>query len=395
MQKHWIKFLLLAMLTLAFTGCTTLKGMIPFLGSGKDLGKVQKIETVHVIFDTTVTNGFLGKLSLSKQILSSLNKELNNYDLSTGLRIIDCDPENSTRLIYGIRKHSKRKFESAIKSVKKACGRTSLNTAIIATRDDLIPVAGNIALIIVSDGITGNDVTLQSVDRLNDEFGNRISIYTISTGDDINGIKLMNNIPARSSCGFSTTALKLISPLEMKKYVEKIIYGTVSGDSDGDGVEDSKDQCPNTPNGIDVDVNGCPPDSDGDGIYDYLDECNNTPKGFQVNESGCWNVKLYFDFNQYEITAETKSALNDMVEMLKNNTSLSISIEGHTDNVGTEAYNDNLSINRSRAVLGYLMKKGVSKSRVSIKGFGYKKPAAPNTTDQNRSLNRRVEVRFR
>ncbi len=58
-------------------------------------------------------------------------------------------------------------------------------------------------------------------------------------------------------------------------------------DSDGDGIPDSKDDCPNTPTGVKVDNNGCPLDSDGDGVPDYLDKCLNTPAGVKVDANGC------------------------------------------------------------------------------------------------------------
>jgi len=58
-------------------------------------------------------------------------------------------------------------------------------------------------------------------------------------------------------------------------------------DSDGDGVTDDKDECPDTPKGIKVDEKGCPPDSDGDGVPDYKDKCPNTPRGTEVDENGC------------------------------------------------------------------------------------------------------------
>jgi OOP family OmpA-OmpF porin len=58
-------------------------------------------------------------------------------------------------------------------------------------------------------------------------------------------------------------------------------------DTDGDGVVDSKDACPNTPQGVKVNSSGCPLDTDGDGVYDYLDKCPNTPQGVKVNSSGC------------------------------------------------------------------------------------------------------------
>ncbi len=59
------------------------------------------------------------------------------------------------------------------------------------------------------------------------------------------------------------------------------------GDSDGDGVNDDRDTCPDTPRGASVDSRGCPKDSDGDGVYDYLDKCKGTPKGAAVNNAGC------------------------------------------------------------------------------------------------------------
>ena len=58
-------------------------------------------------------------------------------------------------------------------------------------------------------------------------------------------------------------------------------------DSDGDGVPDSRDKCPNTPQGVSVDADGCPLDSDGDGVPDYLDQCPGTPAGAKVDAKGC------------------------------------------------------------------------------------------------------------
>ncbi|MDY0267748.1 outer membrane beta-barrel domain-containing protein [Trichloromonas sp.] len=61
----------------------------------------------------------------------------------------------------------------------------------------------------------------------------------------------------------------------------------VVGDADGDGVADDLDKCPDTPKGVVVDADGCPVDSDGDGVYDYLDKCPGTPRGVVVDEKGC------------------------------------------------------------------------------------------------------------
>ncbi|MDP4207326.1 MAG: thrombospondin type 3 repeat-containing protein [Bacteroidota bacterium] len=68
---------------------------------------------------------------------------------------------------------------------------------------------------------------------------------------------------------------------------EKVDSNGCSMDSDGDGVPDSMDKCPNTPAGVKVDANGCPLDSDGDGVADYMDKCPNTPAGVKVDKNGC------------------------------------------------------------------------------------------------------------
>ena len=64
-------------------------------------------------------------------------------------------------------------------------------------------------------------------------------------------------------------------------------FGAKPKDTDGDGVVDKKDKCPDTPKGATVDINGCPKDSDGDGVWDGLDQCPNTPKGAKVDAKGC------------------------------------------------------------------------------------------------------------
>ncbi len=76
-------------------------------------------------------------------------------------------------------------------------------------------------------------------------------------------------------------------------------------DTDGDGVFDSLDKCPDTPKGVKVDADGCPLDTDGDGVYDYQDECPGTPKGATVDCRGCWVLEgVYFDTEKWNIGSQ-------------------------------------------------------------------------------------------
>lgn len=178
-------------------------------------------------------------------------------------------------------------------------------------------------------------------------------------------------------------------------------------DSDGDGVFDYLDKCPDTPPGKRVDAEGCPLkevaavqpamtpavlDADGDGINDDVDKCLNTPPGVKVNAFGCWVIKVHFDFDKWNIKSGDYRELNDFVATLKRYTDLDILIEGHTDNIGSAAYNRILSQKRARAVLEYLVKHGIGRSRLSAIGYGAARPLVPNTSKANRAINRRVQL---
>ena len=101
---------------------------------------------------------------------------------------------------------------------------------------------------------------------------------------------------------------------------------------------------------------------------------------------------ILFDTGSDHIRAESTPTLKEMVAMLTEHPDLSLTIEGHTDNVGDAQANTALSAKRAEAVKSYLVGKGVSADRLSTKGLGATKPAAPNTTAEGRQQNRRVEL---
>ncbi|MCA1793773.1 MAG: OmpA family protein, partial [Desulfobacteraceae bacterium] len=84
--------------------------------------------------------------------------------------------------------------------------------------------------------------------------------------------------------------------------------------------------------------------------------------------------------------------LDQIADVLKTHPQINVKVQGHTDSIGSKAYNDDLSIKRAQAVKTYLMNKGVQEERLSVEGFGFSKPVAPNDTAEGRALNRRVEL---
>ena len=103
---------------------------------------------------------------------------------------------------------------------------------------------------------------------------------------------------------------------------------------------------------------------------------------------------VHFDFNKYKIRSDGVPILQEDIDLLKKDTDLVISIEGHCDAIGSDQYNDRLSEKRARAVFEYFMRNGISTDRMRILGFGKRNPIAPNDTAENRAINRRVEIKI-
>ena len=102
---------------------------------------------------------------------------------------------------------------------------------------------------------------------------------------------------------------------------------------------------------------------------------------------------VLFDFDRSTVKPEAASILDRLVAFMNENKDKKVSLSGHTDNVGSEAYNQKLSERRVSSVQDYVVKKGVEGSRVSGQGFGESKPIADNKTREGRAKNRRVEIK--
>ncbi len=210
-------------------------------------------------------------------------------------------------------------------------------------------------------------------------------------------------------------------------------------DTDGDGVPDWKDQCPNTPAeaiGY-TDSIGCELDTDGDGVPDWRDECPGTPAeaiGF-VDEKGCeldtdgdgvpdWKDQCpavagpAYNKGCPEVKKEVRNLLNKAMQGIQfetgkavikkasyplmdqiaktfiDNPNFIIEVQGHTDDVGAEDFNKELSDKRAHSVMDYLIKAGVPAERMTAKGYGMDVPIADNRTKSGRAKNRRVEFKI-
>jgi OmpA-OmpF porin, OOP family len=177
-------------------------------------------------------------------------------------------------------------------------------------------------------------------------------------------------------------------------------------DTDGDGVADANDECPGTRPGTAVDQRGCAPppraagDGDRDGVPDVRDQCPDTQAGLQVDAFGCVVAQtvvlrgVTFEPDSSRLTQEGRQTLDGVAATLRDQEQLKVEIAGHTDAIGSEAYNTLLSQQRADAVRTYLVVKGVSAERMVAAGYGELEPVASNETEEGRRANRRVEFRI-
>jgi outer membrane protein OmpA-like peptidoglycan-associated protein len=181
-------------------------------------------------------------------------------------------------------------------------------------------------------------------------------------------------------------------------------HGCPIPDTDHDGINDEEDKCPTVP-GL-ARYQGCPiPDRDHDGINDEEDKC---PDLFGVKENqGCPLVteeikktvgfaakNILFVTGSYKLVSSSYKGLNDVIKIMQANPNIKLFIDGHTDNVGKEDYNQTLSENRANAVKQYFISKGIAESRITSAGHGMSMPIADNKTAAGRQKNRRVELKL-
>lgn len=135
-------------------------------------------------------------------------------------------------------------------------------------------------------------------------------------------------------------------------------------------------------------------DQDSDGVCDEDDLCPNTPSGAPVDERGCWIAAYsqFFDFDKAEVKSAFLPRIKHAAELLIKNTDIpKVIIAGHTDNIGSAAYNKELGRRRAQAVYDLMVKYGVPASRMTVASYGLEHPIATNDTEEGRAKNRRVE----
>ncbi len=182
-------------------------------------------------------------------------------------------------------------------------------------------------------------------------------------------------------------------------------------DEDHDGIPDLADNCGNQPEDKDgfEDTDGCPDrDDDGDHIAEDIDRCPAQPETFNTYQDGdgCPDEipaevakfsgvipGVNFATGKAVLLKSSRAVLDEAVDVMKRFPDLRLEVQGHTDDVGDDAKNMQLSQDRAAAVVAYLVEHGVAADRLVARGYGETAPKVPNDSNANRALNRRVEFK--
>lgn len=347
---------------------------------------VQKTDTFFVINDSSSSMsdvyegaGFSNlpgatKFSVSKALLGRINQTIPNVSLSSGLRSFGFGPCLSwrfTELNQAVQSYTHDSFDAALNSMECSSGGTPAPAAFRAAHNDLAGAPGNIALILFSDGNNYDSSPVPALQKLKEQHGDKLCVYTVWVGNekDRPGITVLNQLANIGRCGFATNAAAISSSAGIASFVENVFF------RGGTPIPTEKD-------------------SDGDGVVDSRDKCPNTPRGALVNLDGCWAFSgVFFDHDSTRIKSKFDPLFANAVEVLRLNPGLTVEIQGHTDSTGPEAYNQKLSERRAMAVKQELVNQGIDGSRLTTVGYGESRPIADNNTAEGRAQNRRVVYR--
>lgn len=237
-----------------------------------------------------------------------------------------------------------------------------------------------------------------AVSTVSDKDGDGL-IDSVDNCPDQPGLLTFHGCPDTDSDGIMDKEDKCPQVFGIPKYI-----GCPVPDTDKDGINDEEDECL-----VVIGISrykGCPiPDTDKDGVNDEEDKCIEMP-GPREN-FGCPLIKkeltekmkiaaknIFFKTGSYELLPKSYPALDEIVGILKEQKDLKLLVEGHTDGDGTNTANQVLSERRAKAVVDFIIGKGIDSGRLNSIGYGEEKPLADNSTIEGRATNRRVELKL-
>ena len=327
---------------------------------------VQKTDNFFVINDSSasMTNEYFGagypaqptptKFLVEKEILNRINQTIPDIKLTSSIRSFgsrSCLSWRSTQLNQAPTSYSKSTFSSGIDALACASGFSPIDSGIEWTNRDLSPTAGNIAVLILSDGHYPGSEGVTAMQSLKRQYGDRLCVYSVWVGneEDTYGQTNLKQFSDIAGCGYGTTADRISSPDGMANFVKSVFLEA-----------------------------GPPPPPEPE---------PEMPAPPPAPEHITLSADAFFDFNKAELRPRGQGLLSDIASRLQSAEYDTITVTGHSDRIGSHAYNMKLSEKRAQVVADFLVEHGVHAHTINAIGKGETEPVT--TPDQCKNLKRK------
>lgn len=325
---------------------------------------VQKVDNFLVVFDDTesmnLDRHWESKLEKEKLVVTNMNNTIPTLNLQAGMRAYgprSYSLDDGSALQYGMTAYSKSGLGEAVNAVTTTGGNTPMTRALELANGDLAKTKGYIAVIVIGDGEENIKVPAVVAARaLKEKYGARLCIYTILIGDSKEGKANMQALAQAGGCGFATDEEALSTPNGMADFVEKVFLEKAAK------------------------VAVVPP-------APVVEE-----------EKKCFTVelKVEFEFDKATVRQEYYKTLTDFADFMRSYPNYTVNLEGHTCDIGTDAYNMKLGQRRADSVRTFLLKhfKDIDPARLTAISYGEAKPVVSNDKKNEKQHNRRVFATF-
>jgi OmpA-OmpF porin, OOP family len=310
-----------------------------------------KVDTFVVLLDSSdsmeESEGQQDKFQTALNSAASFNQAIPDIDIDSGLILFgkgagNCTGHSMAKQIYGISPHSKSDFHSALGAIECTGGSTPSGDALGQTASALADATDDIAVFIFSDFMWDDSGAVQSaVASMRGLHGDRLCVYAIQVGNFRDNDALIGEITR--GCGGVISAADLASPDAMTAYAAETLMAPV-------------------------------------------------PK--VEYERQTLSANTLFELNSAVVSSAGQAELRKLASYINGHGSElnDIKVTGHTCNLGSESYNERLSVRRAQAVAKFLAQEGVPSNLMEVSGLGESSPSVSNDTQEGRAQNRRVEV---
>lgn len=307
-----------------------------------------RVDAFTVILDasSSMNQEYQGrsKFDIARDLVSNLNQTIPALDYRTGLVAFGsgrCIGGKDAQAVYGLAPYQGGDFADGLATVTCAAGITPMGEGLDTGGELLSAESGQVAVILVSDfwNIEPQSV-VDSVARLNAVHGGNLCLHTIKVGDYIKADRVIAAISADSGCGSAVNADSLGSSAAVADYVKDLLLA---------------------------------------------------PVAYQKHSV---SAEVLFDFDKSVLKPGGKTEIHRLDEGIKAKglQVTDIDIVGHTDSIGSAAYNQGLSERRAMAVKDYMVSDGIDAGIIDASGQGENQPVASNETSSGRTQNRRVDI---